>query len=144
MQILEALHRLDLPWDKRENQAAITQAYKRKMMEYHPDKNASSQSTTIAQLINEAKTTLLEELSCKADIRRRLEILEAKLQESEARREALNKRIAQEAVEHAARDALWNRLVREAQEAREDHKKKLVQSDGLRWFHQRKKARKQE
>ena len=140
MQILEALYRLDLPWDERENQAAIKRAYKQKMMEYHPDKNASSQSTTIAQLINEAKTTLLKELSFDADIKRRREDLEAKQREIEARREALNKKIA----EQEARDVFWTKLMRETQEAQEERKRKLVKSDGLRWFHQRKRMRKQE
>lgn len=137
MQILEALYRLDLPWDERENQAAITRAYKRKMMEYHPDKNSSSQSTTIAQLINEAKTTLLEKLSFDDDIRSRHEIMEARRRELDARMKALN-------AQQEATNALFNRLKREAQEAQEERKKKLVKSDGLRWFHQRKKARKQE
>jgi hypothetical protein len=60
MSVLEALYRLGLSWEQRVDNAAIMKAYKRRMLEFHPDKNPNAQATMISQLLNEAKDLLLK------------------------------------------------------------------------------------
>ena len=114
MQILEALALLGLHWNDRENKDAIRAAWKRKICAVHPDKNDSHDATKKAQVLNEAKETLLGQSESEFDkiFRERQEEMQAKkkMDESKKQEEETSKR------EH---DAFLQRLDEYERKARE-------------------------
>ena len=58
MHATEALGRLGLPTHSLPSKASIRAAYKRKILESHPDKNESVDTTKEAQILNEARDVL--------------------------------------------------------------------------------------
>lgn len=104
MSILEALYLLGLIWEQRDDNAAIMKAYKRRMLQFHPDKNPSPQATGKTQVLNEARDRLLKggDSYRSEEARRRREeeerqTEEARQREDEARKKReFDERVAEE------------------------------------------------